>query len=406
MDKRFSIAKTCRITLLALLVAARLPAQEPVFPPLDTLPVLDSLPDYVLSDYARHLANQATAIRDVFSQIAEHWAAERETAENQILAIKEDTTVSKEDRKALEKTLKAAKTTEKSAQKQLQQAQKAAEFAEKVVDMDSTAQRKNMPKAYKSLAALLPKPAAPVETPISEVIGPVSIADPAAQPPTIEPEATPTPASDSLATAGTETPDTAKPKKEKKERKQAPAGPVFKSYDPAADVMLHPPERPCRLTVDTRDEFSGERRQELAREELFRFTNPSLKPYFTDHDHIICQAALACNAGSYVLHLLFTINDVNAQRAFGGLPRNGIAVLKFLDGETYTLYNLRADEGQNEGNNPVFTFHGQYGVDPGMLKKMQKALLDKVRIAWSTGYEDYDIQNVDLLQRQTTCLAK
>ncbi len=110
--------------------------------------------------------------------------------------------------------------------------------------------------------------------------------------------------------------------------------------------------------------------------------------------------------GIHLLNLTFTINDVNARRAFGSLPRNGVAILKLLDGETLTLYNLKPDEGQPDASNTSFTFRGQYTLEPGMFKKLQKTLLDKVRIAWSTGYEDYEVHNVDVLARQLSCLLK
>jgi hypothetical protein len=144
----------------------------------------------------------------------------------------------------------------------------------------------------------------------------------------------------------------------------------------------------------------------MGKEELFRFTNPSLKPYFPDFEHIVCDAAVSVNNNNFLLNLSFTIRDVNARRAFGSLPRNGVALLKFIDGETLTVYNLRADEGVAGAENKVFTFRGQYVLEAGMLKKIQKTLLDKVRIAWGTGYEDYDVQNVDILVRQLGCLLK
>ncbi len=390
------------IAVFALLWQTTLRAQESGFPPLDTLPALDSLPGFVLQDYARHLAGQAAGIRDVYARLAEESIQEREQAAAQLDTVKSDTTVSKDDRKSLEKTLKSAKNAEKSAQSQLQKANKAAAFAEKIMEMDSAALRKNLPKAYNNLAALLPKPE---EKPIADVIGQAAVATPADTVALIAPPPADTAAIAETPPAEPEPPEEPKAKKEKKEKKQPPVSPVFKSYDPARDVMLNPPPRPCRLTVDSRDEFSGELRRENAAEELFRYTNPSLKPYFADREHVLCQAALTANSGAYVMHLVFTVNDVNAQRSFGGLARNGVAILKFLDGETLTLYNLRADEGQPENNKQAYSFHGQYSVEPGMLKKMQKTLLDKVRIGWSTGYEDYEIQNVDAFIRQSACLT-
>ena len=399
------------LTCLGLTAYLWVAAQTPEFPPVDTLPApLDSLPDESVDAYATQLSAQTASIRAIYDQLAAAATLERETVEQQFNLVKADTTVAASDRKALEKRLKTAKSAEKSALKDADKARKAVEWVDKVAAMEPPDKRKNLPKARKTAVALLPKPVIvePAEKPIAEVIGSVEVA-----PPGEPPSASPVAPADTLATAmaadSSATADSTSAsgsKKNKKEKKAAPSGPKYKAYDPAADVMLHPPQRPCNLTVDTRDEFSGERHRELGKEELFRFTNPALKPYFQDRDHIRCEAALAANTGNYVLNLTLTIQDVNARRAFGSLQRNGVAILKYLDGETVTLYNERSDEGQADASNSVFTFRGQYILEPGMFKKMQKTYLDKIRIAWSTGYEDYDVQNVDLLARQMSCLLK
>jgi hypothetical protein len=59
----------------------------------------------------------------------------------------------------------------------------------------------------------------------------------------------------------------------------APTAKKFKSYNFLEDVLYYPPAPPCRLTLDTRDEFSGDIRRATERTELFRHTNPLLKTY-------------------------------------------------------------------------------------------------------------------------------
>lgn len=396
MNKLNILYKLFWILVLAVYCHTALVAQTPALPALDTLPVLDSLSDETVFEYATRLSLQAVQIRDVFDAQAATATLERDTLEKQLAAAKEDTLATPELVKDLNRSLRNAKSLEKLALKEAKKAQKAADFAEKISAMEPGDQRKNLSKVHKTLMALIPEPVAPEEEPIAEVIGVVGIAAPtdlAAPPP------------DSVATEPETVPEPVAEKK-KKEKKQATPQTAFKAYDPKADVMLNPPTSPCRLTVDTRDEFSGERRREMHAEELFRFTNPALKTYFQDREHVICDAAIAVNNSAYVLQLTFTINDVNAMRSFGGLPRNGVAILKYLDGETTTLYNLRADEGQADAGKQVFTFHGQYTIESGMMKKMQRTLLDKIRVAWATGYEDYDIQNVDVLVRQLDCLGR
>ena len=401
MNNTISFFKTCLITAFLLVLQLALPAQNPVYPSLDTLPsALDSLPEYQIKDFARNLANQATELQYIFHQKGEHATTERENIGEQLAAVEADTLATKEERKLLSKALKAAKRAEKSALSDSKKVEKVVALAMQVAEMDSSDLRKNLPKAYKKVAAMIPKPVISEEAPISEVIGSAAVSDPVAnenleikaeeigepkEEPTQEVEANP---------------------RRKKEKKEAPARPNIKVYDPANDVMFNPPQLPCVLTIDTRDAFSGEQQRELQKEELFRYTNPTLKSYYQDREQVICQAAMSAKGGVNILQLQFTINDVNAQRTFGSLPRNGVAIIKLLDGETLSLYNLRADEGKISEDKQSFQFNGQYVVEPGMFKKLQKTLLDKIRIAWSTGYEDYDIQNVDILERQLPCLLK
>ncbi|MBL7795149.1 MAG: hypothetical protein JNJ90_01490 [Saprospiraceae bacterium] len=362
-------------------------AQHPDFPELDSLPVLDSVPAYEMAALARRLVDQTDQIREVFVRKAQRATLEREVVADQLAASEADTLAPPEEREILKKALKTTKEAEKIALADVAKAEKVLASVQKLPDQESEALRKSLPKAHKQVAALIPKPE-PVEAPIAEVIGVPAVSDPA-NPPAAG-------AQDSLAVVAEQPPAPPKP---------APR-PQFKKYDPAGDVMLNPPARACALVVDTRDEFSGERRREAQKEELFRFTNPSLKAYLQDRDHVVCQASVAVKGSTYLLNLQFQINDANAKRAFGSLPKNGVAILKLLDGETLTLYNLRADEGVAGSDKVSYTFAGQYAIDPGMLKKLQKSLLDKVRIAWSTGYEDYETYNVDLLSRQLGCLLK
>jgi len=180
----------------------------------------------------------------------------------------------------------------------------------------------------------------------------------------------------------------------------------FARYNPARDVMLSPPTPPCSIASSSRDEFSGEVSRELSRAELFRFTNPALKNYLKGKAHVICEAALASTGPNAMLILTFNINDPNARKAFGRLEKNSMASLKFLDGNVLELRNSVADDGVFALENETSIFSGQYPLTPEVFKKIRKSELDTIRILWSKGYDDYEVQQVDLLMRQAECLFK
>jgi hypothetical protein len=230
------------------------------------------------------------------------------------------------------------------------------------------------------------------------------------QPPQPEPvktkpvEEPPLPAKESADTTPVSKPEltskTVKPKRKPVEKPNA----RYKPYDAARDVMLNPPSEPCALAVNAKDEFSGEVRKEVAKSELFRFTNPLLRKYMQGKTHIVCEAAMGTAGPNLTLTLTYTINDPNARKAFGGVAKNGVAILKFIDGTTYTAYSLRNDDGIFDPGGQIAVFKPQYALERSLLKKLKTTELDKIRMAWSTGYDDYDVQQIDLLMRQVKCI--
>lgn len=354
-----------------------------------SIPHADSLSETDLSGLLGTLVAHAGMFASELGRQAEQASVIYTDAGQRLDTARKDTLSPKSSLDSLSGLVKTAKKEQKEAEKRQKQAASALEFAEKVAQMDAVGQRKNLDKCYKRVRAVhdLLYPPAP-EKPIAEIIGNEGVVATDSLPP--RPDIPTEPVAEKA------------PEKGKTKEK---AGPKFKPYDPSADVMLNPPPRPCSLAVNTRDEFSGETYQEVQKEELFRYTNEVMKKHLPpDQPHIICNAALSSGGATVSLQLHFDIRDNNARRTFGSLGKNSAVILKFLDGTTFTAVNVRSDEGTPGSEGQVFSFKGQYVLDPAAVKKLRKTELDKIRVAWSTGYEDYEIQNVDLLMRQAKCL--
>ena len=380
MNYRFFRLSRCTALAFLLLTGLFLSAQNSAAVP-DSLPNPDSLSFPEMTALAGQLAVQARNYESELSRKTLTAAVVRESVEQQLKTAKLDTLTPKATLDSLSTVLKTVKSTEKMAHKNQKQATQVVAFTDKVAAMDSLSQRKNIRKSWKQVKELDALLHPPVERPIAEVLNTTAPSDSGA---------------DSSAVAE---------KRKPKEKKPEKPGPKYKPYDPAADVLLNPPKRPCVLAVHTRDEFSGQTYRETQREALFRFTNEVMKKVLPpDQPHIVCEAALSNSGANTSLHLTISIRDANARKAFGSLAKNSIATLKFLDGDTFTLNNTRNDDGVRDESGQVFTYRAQYPVDAAFVKKMRKTELDKIRIAWGTGYEDYDVQGIDVLILQGKCL--
>ncbi len=405
---------------LALLFLFPQVTQAQTSAPLDSLPLLDSLPAEQLASLASQLFIQAKNLEADCAAAVRSREQERRTQEENLMLARQDTSIERAVLDSLTVHLKTARAAERAAAAQLKKAQKTASLCEKIAVMEPGAQRKNLPKAWKEVQSLkFEVQSSKFEVQSSAAGQPVAAEagerkkslkdrlkkakqEEKSAPSEAAPPAANTAAAPPADTAQSMTPKTAQPRDKKSE---APAPPKFSAYDPAQDVMLHPPTPPCSLAVNTRDEFTGATLRQTQAGELFHQTAPALRAYLEGKNQIVCQAATATAGPNASLLLTFQINDPNTRRAFGNLPKNSLAMLTFTDGTALNLSNSQLDEGTTDPDTRLVTYRAQYPLDAATLRKIRSTELDRLRIAWSTGYEDYGVQQVDALMQQAKCLS-
>ncbi len=376
-------------------------------PQADSIPPASVKPsDWDVAVECVQLSGEARSLRDSFAEKSVRSIERRSTLDRAIEKTLLDTTASAEQLKSLKDDLKEAQKEEKEAEKNLKKAKTTAEFAELVANMDARQQRTQLPKSRKQVQQLKnilypPAPALPTEAPPKKE---KTKKDKPDEEPAVIVSVTPVRVDSSAVDPSQKLEAvTEKPKNKPKSGPQ-PSKAVFKTYSSAEDVMIHPPVPPCALASNVRDEFSGEVRREMPRSEIFRYTNPALRKTYTDKPHTIGEVSLLSIGINAALHLNLRINDPNVRRTQGNLQKGSVAILKFMDGYSITLYNARADEGATDPEGKFVLFQAEFPIDRTTIKKLRNTELDKIRLAWSNGYEDYDVQQVDLLMWQARCL--
>lgn len=182
---------------------------------------------------------------------------------------------------------------------------------------------------------------------------------------------------------------------------------TFLKYDPAQDVMITPPKINCKIAYEGIDEFSGKKRKDLAPALFFNHTRDELRKILKNKEHISCYGHLASVTGGFrFLVLDFKIAASNAPKAFGGIEKGALLFVHLINGENVRLINNKANEGQYDPFTKEYNFQGQYLIHPKQEKQLVKSEIDKIRVVWARGYEDYEIYEVDFFIRQFECLNK
>jgi hypothetical protein len=181
----------------------------------------------------------------------------------------------------------------------------------------------------------------------------------------------------------------------------------FKKYSLNHDVMYNPPQKDCNLVFDGIDEFIGKKRKDVERDIFFTFTDDDMRRYMKKGDYISAEGSLTqIKGGVLLLNLFISINTTDAERSFGGLSKGSFLTLKMIDGGSVNLVNNQSDQGVFDPIKKQHTFTGQFRINSGQEKSLKKGEVDLVRIIWDTGYEDYEVYNLDFFTNQFKCLNK
>ncbi len=181
----------------------------------------------------------------------------------------------------------------------------------------------------------------------------------------------------------------------------------FEKYSIENDVMYNPPQEDCKIAFDGVDEFIGKKRKDVERSLFFTYTDDDMRRYMKDDEYISCEGNLTqIKGGVLLLNLFITINTTDAQRSFGGLTKGSLVTLKMINGESINLVNNQSDKGVFNPLKKQHTYTGQYRINSGQEKALKKGEVDVVRIIWDTGFEDYEVYNLDFFINQFRCLNK
>jgi hypothetical protein len=175
------------------------------------------------------------------------------------------------------------------------------------------------------------------------------------------------------------------------------------SYDAQKDVSINPPFDPCVLAFDGIDNFTQKKKRETKPMILFKHTEDFMREAMKEKDYITCEiSATRVQGGYYFLNLNFSILSKEAQRAFGFLDKGTPIVFKLINGRNMVFNTSKTDIGILENN--VTTYKAQLQISSSDAKLLGQSELDVLRVAWSLGYEDYDIHNMDVMQSIIKCL--
>lgn len=170
------------------------------------------------------------------------------------------------------------------------------------------------------------------------------------------------------------------------------------------EVYLNPPAANCKLVFNGIDQVTKKTKREVERQFLFGYSHPKLKIHFKDKHFLSCDVKIIKHSKNNYLWLYITIASKDAQRTYGRIEQKSTLKFELLNGEILYLQSAQNANGVLEAYTGNTNYEVVLPLDKSQAKQLMKSEVDRVGIMWTSGYEQYEIYNIDLIMNQLNCV--
>lgn len=165
-------------------------------------------------------------------------------------------------------------------------------------------------------------------------------------------------------------------------------------------------EIPCGIVYERELVNNHSKRIDLEPQYFFSFSHPEIKNFFKEDNLIKTYCQISKNQGVFSLNLNLVLSSSVAQKDYGIISNDSNLNIHFING---THINLKCTKGsfgkvREFQNSTIYAL--SYELDKGHVKKLSKHDIDKVKVEWSSGVEEYEVFDVDAVLDQMSCMKK
>lgn len=178
----------------------------------------------------------------------------------------------------------------------------------------------------------------------------------------------------------------------------------FTGYGNSVHQIGQLPDIPCQLAFEGNDPESGQYLRASTSELLFTHTDETLRPYLEGKEYLSATANIQSKGGYRYLIIRLTFANPNALQTYGYLDKGSLLSIHLLDGNFIHLRAAKVANGTWDEKRRELYYEVVYPIDRSMISTLRQSDLDYIQLFWSSGFEEYDIYQVDVLQRLLGCL--
>jgi hypothetical protein len=190
--------------------------------------------------------------------------------------------------------------------------------------------------------------------------------------------------------------------------KEAPAASPSSDRPSMKDVVKASKNKisDCAVQSESYDPITKMKSSVLEKDFLFNYTPDNLKNYFKTKDYLICRAGVSKTGKSTRLNLEMVFSSKDAARSYGFVPDESLVTIQMVTGKLLRLKTKGESRSSIEQYTGNILYKLEIALDKDALDALERIPLDKIGVMWSSGFERYEVFEVDFFMKQLKCIKK
>lgn len=163
------------------------------------------------------------------------------------------------------------------------------------------------------------------------------------------------------------------------------------------------PKKPCKVVSETNNKITKITASGVT---VFKYTPPALSSYYKDRSYIEAEALFGTHPGYRYMTLLVTVHSDRARQSFGQWSQGSALTLYLINGEVIILSNTLNDGGNIDYQQKATVYTGNFVISSKQENILAEIPVERIRVVWSTGFEEYEVYEMDFLMRLIGCIHK
>jgi hypothetical protein len=175
---------------------------------------------------------------------------------------------------------------------------------------------------------------------------------------------------------------------------------------PTPDELWNVPSPDCTLQFESMDPLLQQPKREVQKQTLFTYTDQRLRPILKEKEYLHCEGNLSTIGDQKMISLEFTFAYPNSREAYGIIEKGSMLTIKLLNGDYVNLRSGVMDRGSYNTTTNLLTYNVHYPLDENQVSLLRYNEVDSILVFWSSGFEEYEVFEVDFFITQLACLEK